>query len=193
MQNWATWQAASKSSKYLFLIKCNRYIKGVILVNGDTWSQHCIQLMMIYMDLIQTKQAWLQRTPTKNRKTDHRRNFIQLVSIRMLNCCVNNEVKRSSHFGDPLCKRIKQCYWHIEFAAKTREPHCYTAWNNCISLLFLSMLTQMHKTSITISFGILQIQQVQLQWTSGIYKWKLQTKIFLIVPLLQIELANIRC
>ena len=26
-----------------------------------------------------------------------------------------------------------------------------------------------------------------------IYKWKLQTKIFQIVPILQIELANIQC
>ena len=28
------------------------------------------------------------------------------------------------------------------------------------------------------------LKQVQLQWTTDIYKWKLQTKIFLIVPML---------
>ena len=28
------------------------------------------------------------------------------------------------------------------------------------------------------------LKQVQLQWTPNIYKWKLQTKFFLIVPML---------
>ena len=34
--------------------------------------------------------------------------LIQWILIMMLNCCAKNEVKRSSHSGDNLCKGIKQ-------------------------------------------------------------------------------------
>ena len=36
-------------------------------------------------------------------------------------------------------------------------------------------------TPKAVIIGVYKKKQVQLQWTTGIYKWKLQTKIFLIV------------
>lgn len=42
----------------------------------------------------------LDGTPKKNPKTQQRPEFIQKVSIMMLNCLAKNEVKRSSQYDD---------------------------------------------------------------------------------------------
>ena len=41
------------------------------------------------------------------------------VSIIMLNCHAQNEVKKSCHFGDILYRRIKQSYWLRELYMQT--------------------------------------------------------------------------
>ena len=50
----------------------------------------------------------------------------------ILNCCKKNEVKRSSHFGDILCQRIKQSHWLTEFWGKISRTRLlnYLIWFN---------------------------------------------------------------
>ena len=45
----------------------------------------------------------------------------------MLNCRAKNEVKRSNHTGDVLCKRISNLIDRETFGPKTHEPDCLFA------------------------------------------------------------------
>ena len=47
--------------------------------------------------------------------------FIQLVSVMILNSRGKKKVKRSSHSGDILCKRIKQSDLQRKFLVKIQE------------------------------------------------------------------------
>ena len=70
------------------------------------------------------------RTHAKNLKNHQWPKLIQ-VSIMMLNCHAQNEVKKSCHSEDILYRRIKQSYWLRELYMQTSR----TRLLNCLKWL----------------------------------------------------------
>ena len=110
---------------------------------------------------------------TKNRGTlISCKDFLSLQTCITMNAFNRSSIQNITHIF--VYRNIKICTDFVDMCIKLnteqiRKCSVHLIWNTKFG-------------TITASFG--NGKQVQLQWTPGIQKWKLQTKIFLVVPML---------